>query len=95
MRWRNLICTGMLIMSIIGMSHSAAVWAADDAPRITKEELKALLDNPDVIILDARVGASWSKSDKKIKGAVRVDPGNVSSWADSIPKNRKIVVYCS
>jgi rhodanese-related sulfurtransferase len=95
MRWRNAIRAVMLIMAIIGVSFSAAVWAADDAPRITKEQLKALLENPGVIILDARVGTSWSKSDKKIKGAVRVDPGNVGTWADSIPKSKKIVVYCS
>ncbi len=95
MRWKNVIRAGMLIMAIIGVSFSAAVWASDDAPRITKEELKALLDNPGVIILDARVGMSWSKSDKKIKGAVRVDPGDVGSWAGSIPKSKKIVVYCS
>jgi rhodanese-related sulfurtransferase len=85
----------MLIMVMIGMLLSAAVQAAEDAPRITKEEVKALLGDPGVIILDARTGSSWNSSDKKIKGAVRVDPDNVASWAGSIPRDKKIVVYCS
>jgi rhodanese-related sulfurtransferase len=85
----------MLIMVMIGLPFATACRAAKDAPRITKEEVKALLGDPGVIILDARTGSSWSKSDKKIKGAVRVDPDDVASWAGSIPRDKKIVVYCS
>jgi rhodanese-related sulfurtransferase len=95
MKWKNAFHAVMLITVMIGMSLSTAVQAAEDAPRIAKEEVKALLGDPGVIILDARAGSSWSSSDKKIKGAVRVDPDNVASWAGSIPKDKKIVVYCS
>ncbi len=57
--------------------------------------LRSLLGDPGVIILDARVQWAWEGSDSKIKGAIRVDPANVGSWADSLPKNKMIVVYCS
>lgn len=70
-------------------------YAADDVPRISKEELLAELDNPDLALLDARVVTDWRKSDKKIQGAVRVDPHDVSSWAGDYPKDGKIVVYCA
>jgi len=95
MKWRNAFYAIMLTMIIISMPLSAFVQAAVDAPRIDKEEVKALLGDPGVIILDARTGSSWNKSDKKIKGAVRVDPDDVASWAGSIPKDKKIIVYCS
>ena len=34
-------------------------------------------------------------SDKKIKGAVRQDPNEVKTWAASLPKDKKIVLYCA
>jgi len=95
MKQRNVFHAVMLIMIMIGMPLSTYVRAAVDAPRISKEDVKALLGDPGVIILDARTGSSWYNSDKKIKGAVRVDPDEVSSWAGSIPKDKKIIVYCS
>jgi rhodanese-related sulfurtransferase len=95
MKWRNAVYAGVLVMATIGMPLSPAAWAEEDAPRIMKEEVKALLGNPGVVILDARTGASWESSDKKIKGAVRVDPDNIASWAGSIAKDKKIIVYCS
>ena len=80
----------------------AAAWifcapgfAADEAPRIAKEEVKALLSDPNVALLDARLGSDWKKSDKKIKGAVRVDPLDIGAWAGNYPKDKKIIVYCA
>jgi len=74
---------------------SASGFAAEDAPRIAKEEVKALLNDPNVAILDARLGSDWKKIDKKIKGAVRIDPLDVGAWAGNYPKDKKIVVYCA
>ncbi len=70
-------------------------YAADEAPRIAKEEVKALLNDPNVAILDARIRPDWKKSDKKIKGAVRVDPLDVGAWVGTYPKDKKIIVYCA
>ena len=67
----------------------AVVWAsgliplgAVDVPVMTKEELRPMLENKDLLILDVRKGKDWSASEFKIKGAVRVDPRKVDSWAD-------------
>jgi hypothetical protein len=51
---------------------------ADDVPRMTKEELRARLGAPELVILDLRIGRDWQASDLKIKGAVREDPGDVA-----------------
>ncbi len=65
-------------------------------PRMTKEELKSLLSNPDVIILDVRLPGEWKRSDVKIKGAVREDPEkDYKTWASKYPKDKTLVFYCS
>lgn len=63
---------------------------------ITTEELKALLDDPDTIIIDVRQEEGWQQSDRKIKGAVHEDPmKEEGSWAGKYPKDKNIVLYCA
>ena len=68
---------------------------AGNAPRISKEELKSMLGNKEVIIVDVRTGKDWKASEYKIKGAVRVDPREVESWASSYSENQTFVFYCA
>ncbi len=69
--------------------------SGQDAPRVAPETLKSWLTDPQVIILDVRQPGDWQSSDKKIQGAVRQDPNEVKTWAASLPKDKKIVLYCS
>jgi rhodanese-related sulfurtransferase len=65
-----------------------------NTPRITKEELKPLLGDPELIILDVRVAEDWKRSDSKIKGAIREDPEeDFKTWVSKYPKNKTIVFY--
>ena len=64
-----------------------------EAPRITKEELKALFGNPDLVIIDVRYGRDWTNSDIKIQGAVREDPDSLKSWANKYSPDKTIVFY--
>ena len=66
-----------------------------DAPRMTKDELKALLQNPDLVILDLRLGRDWKDSDLKIKGAFREEPDEIESWANKYSKDKILVLYCA
>ena len=70
-------------------------YGADDVPRISTEQLKDILGNPDIALLDVRTEKDWGKSDRKIAGAVRVDPDDVSSWAGGYSKDQKIILYCA
>jgi len=65
-----------------------------DVPRMSKEDLKSLLGNLELILLDVRTARDWKKADAKIKGALREDPAEVSSWASRYPKEKTIVLYC-
>jgi len=76
----------------------ALAWAcssAAEAPRVEKETLKSWLGTPQVVILDVRAASDWQDSKSKIKGAVRQDPKAVQTWAASLPKEKKIVLYCA
>ena len=69
--------------------------AASDTPRMSKEKLKEMLDNSNVIILDVRVGKDWKASEFVIKGAIREDPKDFKSWATKYPKDKTLVLYCA
>lgn len=89
---RNL--TNIILKALIILAAAAAISsAADEAPRIMKEELDP--DDPSIIFLDVRLSTDWKGSDRKIRGAIKVDPHDVPLWADRFPKDRMIVVYCA
>jgi rhodanese-related sulfurtransferase len=85
---------GTLIISFM-VGGCTTLAKSTDAPRITKEELKAKLDGPDFVIIDVRYGPDWTGSDLKIKAAVREDPETVDSWANKYPKDKTLVFYCA
>jgi hypothetical protein len=65
---------------------------SQDIPRMTTAELRANLDNPQVVILDVRTPRDWNRSPTKIKGAVRVD----SNWTtETYPRDSLVVLYCT
>ena len=82
-----------LCLTVVGISALTAL--AQEAPRITKQELKETLGNPDVIIIDVRLGRDWENSELRIKGALREDPGNVNSWISKYSKEKTLVLYCA
>lgn len=90
---------GKLLIIIIFFSMTFGMFIpfalSADAPRMTKDELKGMLGNPDLIILDVRYGQDWTDSDLKIKGAIREEPDDIKSWANKYPKNKTLVLYCA
>ena len=85
----------IVLLLFVTLASVASIMAAD-IPRIcTKEELKAMIDNPNVVIVDVRTNAGWSESKLKIKGALREDPTKVKSWIEKYPLDKTFVFYCS
>ena len=83
-------------LSILFMVAGCTMFGkSGDAPRMTKDELKARLGNLDLLIIDARYGKDWTDSDLKIKGAIREDPKAFDSWASKYPKDKTLVFYCA
>jgi rhodanese-related sulfurtransferase len=88
----GLLTTLAILVVFIGCT---TIQRAQDVPRISKDELKAKLESPDMMLIDVRADSDWKKSDEKIKGAIRMDPGTVDSWAATLPKDKEIILYCA
>ncbi len=73
----------------------AAGMALADTPRVNKDQLKEQMGDPDLLIVDVRLGAHWDQSVYKIKGAVRVPIGEFLEWAAKYPKDTKMILYCA
>jgi len=82
------------IVCLVFVGSLTITVGAEEVPRMTKEQLKEMLDNPNVVIIDVRTGKDWSASDVKIKGAIREDSRKVKKWASKLEKDKTYVLYC-
>lgn len=85
----------LIVLLLLTVCFFTTALRAGDAPRMTKEQLKAELGNPDVVVIDVRVPQAWSAAKDKIKGAVREDPTMMDSWIRKYPKDKTYVFYCN
>lgn len=83
-----------LIFIVLFLSGATSVWAGS-VKTIDKEELKAMLDSPDLVLLDVRRGRDWSSSEFKITGAERLGSDDIASALSTLPKDKTIVLYCA
>ncbi len=90
---KKLICLA-LIAAVLILAPSSMVFGKK-VPIITKEELKPIMGNADVAIIDVRKGRDWTSSEFKIKGAVHGDPKKVAEWNKQFTKETKLVLYCA
>lgn len=77
----------------VGLNTPA--FGASDAPRIAKDELKSMLDDPGVVVIDVRAYTDWVLSAEKIRGAVREDYRDFDDWSAKYPKDKTVVLYCA
>ena len=84
----------LVLVLAVSLVLAAPALAAKEVPLVSKQTLKSWLKDPDLMIIDVRL-FSYATSKKRIKGAVRKEPDGVKSWGASLPKDKKIVVYCS
>jgi rhodanese-related sulfurtransferase len=86
------------VLVMVASLLMTSLWSCafgNNAPRIDPETLQSWLADPQVLIVDVRQPKDWQSSGKKIKGALRLDPDDAKTWAAFIPKDKKIVLYCS
>ncbi len=46
-------------------------------------------------ILDSRSGGAWNSGTDKAAGALRVPPNDIEPYLARIPRDRRIIVYCT
>jgi len=87
----------IMALGFLILTGCAEKWSIQlTVPKMTKEELKSLLGNPDLIIIDIRVEDEWKEAKWKIQGAIREDSEkDINTWANKYPKDKTLVFYCS
>lgn len=95
MRKRLLIPHVLLLVLAMVLTSAGLSQAETDVPLMTTDELKAMLDDPNLLVLDVRRGKDWKSSEFKIKGATYAKPEAYDAWADTYPKTKKVVLYCA
>ena len=66
---------------------------ADDARRITAQELHDLWEQNKVLIVDTRNDAAYNQG--HIKGAILIPSGDFAARLGELPKDKMIVTYCT
>lgn len=64
-----------------------------EVPRISKEEVRDLMVQPDVVLLDTRPEEEWRSGDFKLPGAVHENPLEFASWASKYSKEQMLIMY--
>ena len=94
MRNKRLVLYTIIATTVLLLVMSLTVGAAS-VPLISTDELKSRLGDADLVVLDVRGSWDLVKSDNKIAGSERVEPGAAKQWAKNYPKEKMIVLYCA
>jgi len=90
MRWE----TALLAAAVI-LAGCVTKGELERVPRISKEEVKPLVETGRAVVIDVRSRQDWNKSEYKIKGAVRETSSGVESWMGKYSRDKKTVIYCA
>ncbi len=83
-------------LTFLFLPEIPAMGEKPNVPMVSPEQLQSMMANPEVIVIDVREPVSWSKSQTKIRGAVREDPTKeIPEWAKKYPKEKTLVFYCA
>lgn len=85
----SLVLTALLTISATAMAHH------EHTTSINAEKALTLLNNGELIVLDVRLIPEYNKSDKRIKGAKRVNLRTLAEWIKALPKGKTVIVYCN
>ena len=93
-RYRSITSVLLVVLAFLAACPAVGL-AGSDVPLMTADELKARLDDLDLIILDVRQDKDWTSSDFKIRYAIYADPESYDEWGAAYPKHQPIVLYCA
>lgn len=93
MQTRMMYLTTTILIAAIAFGCAAVDPSMATVSIMDPAQLFAILDEPDVIVLDVRTGRDWQTAEFKIKGARRFAPEAFSQWADQFPRDKTLVLY--
>ena len=79
-----------------GVPEAPKAAAATESFKVTVAQVQKWIEAGEtIVVLDSRSRNSWNSSTTKASGAIRVPPDNVGGYLDKIPRDTRIVVYCT
>ena len=82
-----------LLLPVAFTGHSAPPSSVEQVPRLTMDQVKDMLGKPDVVIVDIRYIKQYEESDRKLPGAVFVQPEGLDEFAQKYPKDKTYIFY--
>jgi len=61
---------------------------------IKSQELKSMLGNTDLTVIDVRRKDDYAADNTAIPGSTWFDPANIDNWCSTLPENKEVVLYC-
>lgn len=80
----------LVLLVFLHMSSTASAMV----PTTSIDELRQLLGNPEVVILDVRHPRDWQASNKKIPGAIRIIDGDFTP-IKAAGRDKRYILYCA
>lgn len=69
---------------------------ADNPSRLTVADVKGLLDRGEAIaFIDSRNAIAWGSSKVILPGALRIPIDEVERHLPALPRDRRLIVYCT
>lgn len=65
----------------------------DSVPRITTVELKNAMDKGEAVVIDVRSPSAYEQG--HIKGSLSIPTADLLAKVDQLPRDKKIITYCS
>jgi hypothetical protein len=92
---RILFISLLFVVCLTVALHAQTGLSPDKVPRMTIQELKQQMENPNLVIIDVRSSHDWEDSTTKIKGSVREEASKVATWVSKYPPTKTIVLHCA
>jgi rhodanese-related sulfurtransferase len=69
---------------------------SENPSRLTVAQLKGLVDQGEpVVFIDSRNPIAWGSSRVKLPGALRIPVDQVDRHLSTLPRDRRLIVYCT
>lgn len=99
---KNILLSAIILLSNLSVSSFAQeqefVFRNDVRPEynknITVDELNTLQKTEDITLIDVRLTEDFALDPILIPGATYNDPELITEWANLLPKDKKLVLYC-
>jgi len=82
------------LFAVLLLVFSALPVMAESVPTMSGPELFTRLENKNLVLFDVRTDRDWDASTQKIRGAIRMEDGDISI-AKQYPAESIFVLYCA